>query len=393
MPTPIDLSAPQPVRSSPRKNASKRGRGRGTGTRADDYARTVFQIAIGVGLLMLIYLLYGLYGGALANPNFDRLAHADRLRNLDSIAFAFNLLRLTVFVAVASMLICSFRDEGIGYALLVVAAFFFLALPFLTNQIYDWQGLRPSRATKAIVGHLQSLAVLFAAPGIFFTLWDFVRRFQTAAQLAAIQRASVTYGSNVQKQPVAKQKQRFLGRCWELPYCRDHIRVHCPVYMKKQGPCWWYKEGCMCEERIILQATIHKDWKSQAAKASDTYNFGESRSKHLTPAAKRERCRNCVIYNEHQRQKYKLLTTIAVVGTPVLLWLNSFWMQSAVVTLLAGLEKITERFTFGESKVGVSFLHGNPSVLIEWVVIGALGLILLSQVLKVIEYVCFKIKF
>ena len=122
-----------------------------------------------------------------------------------------------------------------------------------------------------------------------------------------------------ERQAAAQDSARIrtvLSRCWELPYCRDNIREKCPIYVKRRGPCWWYKEGCMCEERIILQAVINTDWKQKAAKPDMAYNFGQNRA-GLTPAAKRERCRNCVIYNEHQRQKYKALVTVALIVVPV----------------------------------------------------------------------------
>jgi hypothetical protein len=264
-------------------------------------------------------------------------------------------------------------------------------VPALTGQVYDLRNFKSSVATETLMHDFQNLAWLFFAPGLLWTIGDLLRRFRSAAEAAAVQRANAKYGANVQKQKVTKQKNVFLGRCFEGPYCRTEIRERCPVFMKKRGPCWQYKEGCMCEERIILQAVISKDWKHQAAKADAAYNFGEKRS-GLTPAAKRERCRNCVIYNEHQKQKYKAMVAVALVLLPVLLFLNVDLLEAVTSHILAGMEIVMERFSFGESNTGISFAHGRPNEGVEWVFIGAVCVVLLAQVMKFIEFWCFKLK-
>jgi hypothetical protein len=184
----------------------------------------------------------------------------------------------------------------------------------------------------------------------------------------------------------------FLGRCWEGPFCRDHIRAKCPVFLEKRGPCWRRKEGCMCEERIVLQAMIAPDWKDQMTRANLQLSMGSGARKALSPEAKRERCRNCVIYNEHQRQKYKALTGLTLVAVPTLLALNFAWLQGLVDRMLFGLDAATKRFSLDANTTGITVLHNGAYSLIAWVFVLALGLVLLSQALKVIEYFCLKLK-
>ncbi len=389
MSNPIDLSA-QPMSSRPPRRPSSNKR---MSTRLEDTARSIWLFAALISVLLLVYLLIGLLGGAWANPAYKGLAHADRVRNLGNIALVFRVLQASTLVTLVALLIVTYRDEGIGYVMLALGALFYAGIPFITAQVYSVRGFTPSQASGLVLTGLQSLSWLFTVPGIVWMLYDLYRRFQSAAEIAAINRASTKYGANVEKQVQTKQKQRFLGKCWELPYCREMIREKCPIFIRRKGPCWHYKEGCMCEERIILQAVIATDWKQRAARANTEYNIAQQAAKsRLTPADKRERCRNCIIYNEHERQKYKALTTAAVVGLPILAILNGSWLQKAVSTIMASLEYVMERFSFGDSGGGISFLHGRPSAAIEWILIGALVLIIMSQVLRLIEFVCFKIK-
>ena len=153
----------------------------------------------------------------------------------------------------------------------------------LTTQIF-W--MTPSdgiaRPVEAALADFALLAWLFAVPGLIGTVIDVGQRLGEAAETAAAtQRATAKYGSGAAKQTSAqgKQKQVFLGRCWEGPFCRDNIRVKCPIYLRKRGPCWWYKEGCMCEERIVLQAMISADWKKQSYRGHAGAGNAKARAK------------------------------------------------------------------------------------------------------------------
>ena len=94
---------------------------------------------------------------------------------------------------------------------------------------------------------------------------------------AAIQRANMRYGGDAHR-ATARNQNLFLGRCWQLPYCREQVREKCPIFKRRQGPCWWYKEGCMCEERIVLQAMIDTDWKDKRDSATQKLGSAQAAS-------------------------------------------------------------------------------------------------------------------
>ena len=386
----IDLTeAPLP----PTRLAPHKGR-QGTGSpKLDDFARTAFRLSAVVSVLLLLYLFWGLWSGAWCHEGLVRLTEAGRQQQMENGVLVFKLLGISAFVLTVALLVCCARAEGTGYWLLGAAAFVYAGIPFLTNTVYYSRHQGASRISILLLSDFQTLAWLFAIPGAIWTTLELARRFGEAAELAAIQRANVKYGATTARQTAGRQRQLFLGRCWEGPFCRDNIRVKCPIYLQKRGPCWWYKKGCMCEESIVLQAMISPDWREKSADARRSLDMGGVR-KQLSPEAKRERCRNCIIYNEHQRQKHKALTIVVLFALPLLFVMNFAAIQVLVAHFLAGLDAMTRRFSFTSDSTGIAALHNNNDAygVIVWVFVVSFGVVLLSQVMKLIEYCCFKLK-
>ena len=389
MPDRIDLTAP-PLPPARRPKGTSNGRGTGL-TKLDDFARRLLIPAALFSGFLLIYLLGGLLSGYWTHEALAQLHQADRQRQMENIDTVFHLLQFSSLITLLALLVSCARAEGVGYWLLGGAALLYAGPPFVVGQVYSMQLHTASAASKTVLADFQMLSWLLAVPGACWMLVDLGRRMASAADEAAVQRANAKYGAGTKKQAVSTQRKVFLGRCWEGPFCRDHIRVKCPIYLKRRGPCWWYKEGCMCEPRIVLQAMITPDWKDQMTQAHEALESGGPR-KVLSPEAKRERCRNCVIYNEHQREKQKALTWVALIAVPGLLVLNFGWLQAIVKQILFALDAATKRFSFSSDPAGITALHDGAYSMIAWVFIFALGVILLSQVLKVIEYCCFKLK-
>jgi hypothetical protein len=391
----IDLTeAPLPP---PRRPNSRKAKGGGA-SKLGDFARTLTNFGSMICGLLLLYLFWGLWSGVWSHEGIVHLNAAGRLQQLSNVIFLFKLLDIAALVTVIALLICCARAEGTGYWLLGTAAFFYAGVTFLTNLIYYSLHQTSSQISVLMLGDFQTLAWLFAVPGVIWTTIDLAKRFGEAAELAAIQRANVKYGAKATRQTGAgqgasRQRQLFLGRCWEGPFCRDNIRVKCPIYLQKRGPCWWYKKGCMCEESIVLQVMISADWREKSAEARRSLESGGS-YKNLSPEAKRERCRNCIIYNEHQRQKHKALTIVAIVAMPILFVLNFATVQGLVGHFLQSLDAMTRRFSYTSDSTGIRALHNNNDAygIIVWVFVLAFGVILLSQVMKLIEYCCFKLK-
>ena len=116
---------------------------------------------------------------------------------------------------------------------------------------------------------------------------------------------------------------------------------------------------------------------------------------HLSEGQKRMRCNNCVIYNEHQRQKYSLLSPFVTIAVPILVFLNFEQFQGVLASGLTMLDKIMAGLSFtGKVKPGHSDLtmNINGSLPITAIIIMALTLLVMTWALRFLEYCMFKIK-
>ena len=375
------------------RRAVFKGSNRGTGVpKLDEFAVRLLGVAGLVSGLLVLYLLWGLLSGAWSHEAMGHLARAARARQLDNIGTVYGLLQITSFAMIVALLVCCAKAEGVGYWLLGGAGFFAVGTPLLTEQVYGFSHQTASAASQLVLNDFHALAWLFGVPGVLWTVVDIGRRLASAADTAAVQRANAKYGKGVTKQPASVQRQVFLGRCWEGPFCKDHIRSKCPIFIEKRGPCWKRKEGCMCEERIVLQAMIAPDWKDQMTRANQALSMGTAARKVLTPAAKRERCRSCIIYNEHQRQKHKAWTVVTLIAVPGILIANFAFLQTLVKQFLNVTDAAARRFSFSADPAGLSMLYNGSYTIFAWALVFVFAVVLLSQILKLVDYLCFTLK-
>lgn len=188
------------------------------------------------------------------------------------------------------------------------------------------------------------------------------------------------YGKGIKEE--TDRKNVFMGKCWQLPYCRKFVRERCPIYHARRT-CWREKVGCMCEEEVIKGAMENRAIPKDIVAAARYI----PQNNKITLLQKMERCRQCVIYNEHQKHKYRLALPLVLVGFFGLigiLWypLNAL-MHGVVAGIQAGIEKAT--MSGGATTVQVP----------DWaqqVMLVCICLILLAYALKLLEFFIFKLK-
>jgi hypothetical protein len=111
----------------------------------------------------------------------------------------------------------------------------------------------------------------------------------------------------------------------------------------------------------------------------------------LTMAQKRARCHNCVIYNGHQREKYKLLMPVCVLATIVFCFVLSEPLRYVIASGLNGIDAIVSRFAFASGDTRIT-QFSQPSDGVEWCLIAAIALMIVSKALQVLEWAIFKLK-
>jgi hypothetical protein len=188
------------------------------------------------------------------------------------------------------------------------------------------------------------------------------------------------YGKGVKEE--VDRHNVFMGKCWQLPFCRKFVRERCPIYHSRRT-CWRELTGCMCEEEVIRGAMENKPIPKDALMAA-TYI---PRNMKLSVDQKRERCKSCVIYNEHQKHKYKLAMPVTLLSLAGIYVLFHGPLISGVSVLIGGLDKLVGRVTLGQVDTKID----APTTFQELLLV-CIMVIVLAYAMKILEYLIFKLK-
>lgn len=402
------------------------------------YNAAVFAMNGGflVAFLAAAYLLYGLFSGASAD--FNTLTHADRLRVLGNIGAASHLLTYSFGVAALATAYVLWGEDFVGYGILIAALVVGLGIPQIYGMLSGDKA--PTAATREALRAFPSGMLFPLVIGAVLVAIDIVQRLSNSVRNRPLKTEKMTYGRGAaaESRPV---RTSLLAKCWEGPYCREFIRVHCPIFIARKA-CWREKRGCYCEEDIVSAAAakvtgivldMAPDPKMNfanapapitpaAAKHTVAYDplasgtpmqsiggggMGQldsglagalniaptpPRKIELTAAQKRERCRNCVIYNEHQREKYKLLMPATILGAIALCAVISAHLRALIGWALAMVDALLGRISFTGNGAPAPMQFSHPSETVEWLLVAAITLMVVSKALQFLEWAVFKAK-
>lgn len=207
---------------------------------------------------------------------------------------------------------------------------------------------------------------------------DIALRVKTRSEQGA-KKDSLKYGKGVTEE--SDRKNVFMGKCWQLPYCRKFVREKCPIY-HAQRTCWRELVGCMCEESVIRVAMEGKPVSKEALLSGAAI----PRNTKLTDSAKRDRCKTCVIYNEHQKHKYKLAMPVVIIGYALIYILFKGVIADGINAFLNRGNKIVSDITVNSVK------QVNTGDFFTQFLVGAVIVVMLAYTIKVVEYAIFKLK-
>jgi len=365
----------------------------------------IMNLGFIVAGLATAYLAYGLIFGNLGE--FGQVAaSAEKTRVLANIALAAKALTAGLAVGSLGAAIVFLGEETAGYIILAVAAAIGLGIPYGFTA-FGGEAMAPERsvALRQIFTAFLTSAYVPGGIGGLLIVRDIVLRLIRGVQSKPVEKEKMAFGTNAKKEsrPV---RLNLLGKCWEGPYCRDFIRVHCPIYHKRAA-CWKQRRGCYCEEDIVSTAAAKVQGVQLEMAPDQRYNFANPaqpgamdsgsaaapvRRIVLSAAQKRERCRNCIIYNQHQSEKYQLLMPVVLVGSLLLCLVFSGTLRQYLGMGLDGLETLVSRLSFLPGDPAKNVAIGRPSGTVEWVLVGAIAVMVVSKLLQLLEWCVFKLK-
>ncbi|HET6644282.1 MAG TPA: hypothetical protein VFG65_02170 [Fimbriimonadales bacterium] len=277
-------------------------------------------------------------------------------------------------------------DFALPLTLLLLAALFYFA-----PTILPWSGLiaaawSPGEAidpTAQAMRGMQMAGLILGIGALLLQVIDAIIRIRIRATMG-VHADNLKYGSDLKEDE--DYQNVFMGKCWQLPFCRKFVRQACPIYHSRRT-CWKERVGCMCEEEVIRGALEGKTIPRDAVAAAKYI----PRNSRLSGEQKAERCRQCVIYNEHQRQKYRLAIPVALgfvaliyvaFYDPLLQWTNR---------LLLGFDTAFSHFTFSTNPSDKLATIAQPGIL-EQGILFLIMLFVLSQIMKAVEFGIFRLK-
>lgn len=178
-----------------------------------------------------------------------------------------------------------------------------------------------------------------------------------------------------------------LARCWELPHCIDFIREVCEPWKVKRA-CWRLQSGCMCDVRYLYEALKKDQTKGIRADDSDDWLQEDARQMGGGDFERKLFCRDCRIYIEHQRRKFRFLSPLALPITVLLIYGIHPFFRSLYGTVVMGTARALEMFWLTDNSAAASskFVRDMSNEAVMWAVLVLLGIFLLSGVMRFIEW-------
>lgn len=353
------------------------------------WARTVLQLAGGVFILSLGYILFGIFSGALVKTDADVPKLLTNLRLMGQLMAVSGTLGALAFVILtlselAFAILAGIVGAGLLFGMpVLVASNLARADVSLLATINEWSK-NAGMGILAIVG----LRILY----------EIVETVRTAAARRK-EREEQEDGTGLKKVKKAP-KQGVWSPCWKLPYCHDAVREHCPAF-KARKSCWRFGYGCNCDPALIesLIRTGALDTAKGSSRTSTTQKaqqaaYVRSDLQADAPVKAHERtipCSKCPIYLDHQRQKFKIVNPIAIIACLVLLGMAYVPLTTLYTQLISGVAKIAGNLSFQgiDPSQWFEYLNITPIKIFFFVIVGLLAL---AYVLKAIEWAIFEKK-
>src|SRR2546423_4478636 len=106
-----------------------------------DWVRRFMQLAGLAVILLYVYVLYGLFFGAVGH--WSSVGPADQTRLFHNIQGALQYLNLALGLLLVTLTILYYDEEALGYTLVALAIFVYYGIPFLldfgmSDQVSAW---------------------------------------------------------------------------------------------------------------------------------------------------------------------------------------------------------------------------------------------------------------
>jgi hypothetical protein len=295
------------------------------------------------------------------------------MRNIEMLGVA----ALVAGIAAAIGAAYSFQgEETAGPIILIIGA----GLYFAPAYVPLMAGNLSSDVGPAALAEVSRAGIVPALVGFVMIGIEVVQRVRLRSTVGT-KADHLKYGKGIKEEKDVRNV--FMGKCWQLPYCRKFVRERCPIYHSRRT-CWRERVGCMCEEKVIQNAMAGKVIPSDVVAAAKYIPYNQK----LPMEVKVQRCRQCVIYNEHQKHKYKLMLPTLVLVFVLFYILFRTPMLAATESVIVAMDSAIAGITYSRADL----VDSEAAVPYAEVFLVTLMLIIFAYALKGLEFFIFKLK-
>jgi len=343
--------------------------------------RRGLKFSIPSAAIAVAYLLYIVFGPKL--PSMARMNGFDRVYLEHTVAMAEIVLRVASLVLVISLALRYMYEALIGQILTIAGGVLYFFGPaifdrwtvgvFASNQLYI-----------GIVGEFTRVGLTALVPGAILLSRDMGARL--VAGIKSGKSLAQLWGDEDAR--IRRHRRRKLyEHCWDMPFCREFVRDVCPAWRKAKS-CWRLKCGCYCDEQTILRAMTSEAMDNKyAQRFMQTLAQEQLNRPSVSAKQKRARCRRCVIYTEHQKQKYRVLSPMMFPAVAIVFWVFHDQLVRLLGIVYAGTDRFVSFVTMHQQHALGGEQHMFTVLAIVW-----LWIVVLSYALLGLEYLIFDLQ-
>jgi hypothetical protein len=278
----------------------------------------------------------------------------------------------------------------------ILGVLLYFGTPWVFSAFFSESATSSNQALTLILEEFKLLGIVVFVPGLWLIIRDILLRLSMslAAKEKRDRKQHVDTSFIVGEASAAPEKVCHPGpyaKCWQTSYCRDFVKGFCPAYEKRKS-CWRIKSGCFCDESTMLRALKIKSKDSEMFEKDVLYRTaGNDRGPKLTSKQKRMLCRNCVIYQFHQQQKYKLISPLVIPATLALIWYSFSTIQSWFKSAVEFSDKFVSKVSFLPQANHVAPTTSVPDIVL-WLCVAWLAILVISYLLRLVEFCIFKLQ-
>jgi hypothetical protein len=353
---------------------------------------TGIGLKIGVPVLgiSLAFLLFGALSGKI--QGLDQMPAADRAHMTRMLEIVARALVYSCAVVVATVILRLFSDEVVGQALTMAGALLYFGSPYLLVEVGGLGTRGGGDLAKAIVDAFRQTGIICFLPGLVMLLRDAIMRIWTGLSVKRMMERQLE-DDEVEEKVKPGPFSSIYAKCWDMSFCRAFVRKVCPAYAARKS-CWRIKVGCYCDEKTILKAMM-SEGKENVHTRGIMESLGidnDEKKAKFGNKVRKQRCKRCGIYLEHQRQKYQILSPVVFPVVGILLYAFHEKISAVLWVVLENTDRIMSFLAYKTGAAAQTLSSSGDGGILTGLAFAWLSIIVISYTLRLLEYLIFELQ-